>query len=120
MKKIISILLIIFIVSALSFSLISCDNPISGSSSPSVGIKDETTDTTGHYLVFTVNGEKIASMYVFEDDTYETLEPYFPKVANKEITSGSDTWVATGWKKVDKVYDPNQRVIYIEAVLIKE
>ena len=73
-----------------------------------------------HYLVFKESGESyddattLVSLIVFEGDTYEDLEPYFPLVPNK-IIGGYEYTGKWNIKAGDKVYDSDKKEIIVTA-----
>lgn len=63
-----------------------------------------------HYLIFMVDGTEIAKMLVTEADTYESLEPYFPTIPEKD---GYTSY----WETVT-VYDAKTENVYINAYYV--
>ena len=104
MKKGIVSFLAFLLLAVLCISMASCDE--------GVQIKDEEKKEE-HYLVFYVENLEIAKMYVTEDDTYESLKPYFPTIPEKDGFTGA-------WEKVESVYSEKDKEITINAYYTKK
>lgn len=61
-----------------------------------------------HYLSFEVEGTELVKWQVQPTDTYESLEPFFPLVPEKENYIGY-------WEKIDSVYSEEELTITICA-----
>ena len=107
MKK---FLLVLFVcVCALAcFSACSNGNENGGANNdndPNYGI---VSDDEAHYIVFLVEAQEFARMHVVPTDTYESLEPYFPLVPDREGFIGE-------WEIIEDIYSDTSATVYINA-----
>ena len=66
-----------------------------------------------HYLLFEADGVEIARIMTTPEDKYDDLQPYFPKVPEKE------GYYNGKWEKLDEVYLEDQLIVTIVAYYTK-